>query len=559
MEALISFETLLRPEFLTATALIVAGALVAWYVNVVRPRRQARHTDAGSNGAHLDNAGQIRAPTPPEGSSMAAVQPGQAESAEIGRQVERGAQSAVTFASVAGLDVPLTELREVAEYLAAPERFHALGAELPTGVLLQGPSGCGKTLLAKALAGETGVAFHSVSAAEFVEQYVGTGAKRVRRLFEAATASAPAIVFIDELDAIGRQRADHDAGGQEFDHTLNQLLIELDGFDSHSGLVVVGATNRPELIDRALVRPGRFDRRLQVERPNPDARADILSLHAATRPVSAHVDWDAVAAATPGLSAAELAGLVNEAALLAARRQHERISRDDVAEAQDRIISGTPSDRRPRTPDEGFRLATHEAGHAVISLVLPDTRPPARVSIIDRAGGATTSPWQPDDDGPAVTAQQLHERLILLLGGRAAELEGLGEPSTRAENDLTHAATLARHMIERWAMTGHYELAGASRLPALEGSAQEVCQLLAWAECVARNILTHHHDLTHAVTHALTQQETLDVHELNDLAQRLGSRQTAPPANAGSESTTTAVSAIDERCGQIRPPQLQGV
>lgn len=562
MEVLISPETLLRPQFLVAAALIVGGVLVAWYVNVVRPRRQARPAETGSNVAHVDNAGQIQTTTSPDGSATAAVQPGQADLAEVGRQVEVSAQPTVTFASVAGLDVPLTELREVAEYLAAPDRFRALGAELPRGILLQGPPGCGKTLLAKALAGEAGVAFHSVSAAEFVEQYVGTGAKRVRRLFEAATANAPVIVFIDELDAIGRQRADHDAGGQEFDHTLNQLLIELDGFDTRSGLVVVGATNRPELIDHALVRPGRFDRRLQLERPDRDARAEILTLHAAARPVSPHVDWDTVAAATPGLSAAELANLVNEAALLAARRQHERISRDDVAEAQDRIISGTPSDRRPQTPDEGFRLAAHEGGHAVVSLILPTTRPPARVSIIDRAGGATTSPWQPDDDRPAMTAQQLRERLVLLLAGRAAELETFGEPTTRAEDDLTHAATLARDMIERWAMTGRYELAGtpsSSRLPSVEASAQEVRQLLAWAECVAHSILTHHRRLTQAVTQALTQHETLDVDDVKDLAQRLGPSQTAQPPDASIETTTATTWIIDERCEQMSAPQLQGV
>lgn len=560
-------ETLLRPEFLVAMVVIVGGALVA--LVVFRPQRSGsrpptadRSTTpqtgapgwaapagpvqagaAGSPGQWQAAAspqtgrGQPAGPRAgwgaPAGSSTtgsmetdgtrAATDAGSPDAA--GGQAPEATHPAVTFDCVAGLDGAITELQEVAEYLRDPGRFQALGAELPKGILLHGPPGCGKTLLAKALAGEAGVAFHSVSATEFVEQYVGTGAKRVRSLFQDAQKNAPAIVFVDELDAIGRQRSDDNSGGHEFDHTLNQLLIELDGFLGHAGVVVIGATNRPELIDSALVRPGRFDRRVQLERPDPAARRSILELHAGTRPVSGDVDWEAVAANTAGVSAAELANLVNEAALLAARRQHTAVMPEDVDEAESRVLSGTPNDRRPQKRDEWFRVAVHEAGHAALSLVLRGIKPPARVSVIDRAGGAASSPWEQNDDRQTLTTRQLRTRLILLFGGRAAELQAFGEPSTRSEDDLEHAADLARRMVERWAMTGRYELAGTTdgqRTPYVEGSAgaQEVRELLAWAEQAARTILAERDGLLLTIAEALAKRETLSARQLEELFQR---------------------------------------
>lgn len=560
-------ETLLRPEFLVAMVVIVGGALVA--LLIFRPQRSggrepttnstAGMTPTGapgwaapagpphgapgpppgqwqSAGAQQPAWGQATQPPPawgaPTGAGGGQAGPGGASATSDsdaqpgpGSQVPQATRPAITFDSVAGLDGPITELQEVAEYLRDPDRFRALGAELPKGILLHGPPGCGKTMLAKALAGEAGVAFHSVSATEFVEQYVGTGAKRVRSLFQDAEKNAPAIVFVDELDAIGRQRSEDNSGGHEFDHTLNQLLIELDGFLSHAGVVVIGATNRPELIDSALVRPGRFDRRVQLERPDPLGRQSILELHGGTRPVAEDVDWAAVAANTSGVSAAELANLVNEAALLAARRGHTAIMPDDVDEAETRVLSGTPNDRRPQKRDEWFRVAVHEAGHAALSLVLRGVKPPARVSIIDRAGGLASSPWEQQDDRRTLTTRQLRTRLILLFGGRAAELQAFGEPSTRAEDDLEQAADLARRMVERWAMTGRYELAGTTdgqRTPYVEGSAgaQEVRELLAWAEEAARTILAERDGLLLTIAEALAKKETLSARQLEELFQR---------------------------------------
>ncbi|MEO7443662.1 MAG: AAA family ATPase, partial [Acidimicrobiales bacterium] len=360
-------------------------------------------------------------------------------------------QPTVTFADVAGLDEAIAELREVTEYLSDPERFRQLGAELPRGILLQGLPGCGKTLLARALAGETGVPFYFVSAASFVEKFVGLGAARVRELFAEAKRNAPSIVFIDELDAVGRRRDADAGGGREFDNTLNQLLVELDGFGGSSGVLLLGATNRPELIDPALMRPGRFDRRIEISRPDVIGREKILRLHAAKRPFSGRVDWAVIASNTAGLSAAELANIVNESALLAARRYRQMISPEDLDEAAARVLSGTRSSRL-MDDDEKQLVAAHEAGHALLSVLVKGMQTPAQVSIVGRAGMVEKSAWAGDDDRGSLTKRDLLARLIVLLGGRAAELNLFGEPSTGAEDDLKHAATLARRMVEKWAM-----------------------------------------------------------------------------------------------------------
>ncbi|MBA2280765.1 MAG: AAA family ATPase [Actinomycetota bacterium] len=429
----------------------------------------------------------------------------------------------LTFADVAGLDDAIAELREVQEYLADPDRFRRLGAELPRGILLCGEPGNGKTLLARALAGETGVPFYSVSAAGFVEQYVGLGAARIRAAFDEVRAGpVPAIVFIDELDAIGGRRNGGSAGDREFDHTLNQLLVELDGFASLSGVLIVGATNREELLDPALTRPGRFDRKVYIERPDLRGRADILRLHGRGRPISRQVDWDAVAAHTTGLSGAELASVVNDAALLAARRHRERVAVADVDEAIARAARGT---RKSRVigDEEKCLLAQHEAGHALLALLVKDVAVPSRVSIITGSSAHGRSPWSLAPEQENLTRRHLMAQLIVLLGGRAAELNVFGEPSTRAEDDLDAAATIARRMIERWAMTGRYELAGAdpdavTRARTGAASEAEVGKVLRQAEGAARQILADHAAALAAVARGLVVDETISIADVAVLA-----------------------------------------
>ncbi|MGH9278999.1 MAG: ATP-dependent metallopeptidase FtsH/Yme1/Tma family protein [Acidimicrobiales bacterium] len=428
----------------------------------------------------------------------------------------------VTFSDVAGLEEAKAELRDVTDFLSNPARYEAIGAQLPRGILLYGMPGCGKTLLARALAGETGVPFYFVSATSFVEKFVGLGAARVRQLFEAAKRDAPCILFIDELDAIGRHRNADVSGDREFDHTLNQLLVELDGFLGASGVLILGATNRPELIDSALLRPGRFDRRIRVDRPDRDGREKILMLHAMHRPISRRVDWSEVAANTPGLTAADLASVVNEACLLAARRHRDRVGPDDVEEAMSRVLAGTHT-ARLMNEDEKQLVSTHEAGHAVLSVLLRGVNPPPRISIVSRANAFGRSPWSSADDKEVVTKRELMAQLIVLLGGRAAEMNMFGQPSTRSEDDLEHAAALSKRMVEKLAMTGRFELAaddgshGKGRGHEENGGGKEVRELLVRAEQAARTILRDNERDLNRVAQELFDRETLTANELQDL------------------------------------------
>ncbi|MBW3576264.1 MAG: AAA family ATPase [Actinobacteria bacterium] len=507
-------DLLLRPEFLLTAAVLVVGALLALFLNGAMPgtrraRRRAAGSSAGGSGGPGDDDGEwSRVPA-------RAGQPA-GELAEVVAD-----RPGVTFADVAGLDDAIAELAEVREFLADPARFRAVGAELPKGILLCGPSGNGKTLLARALAGETGVPFHYVSAASFVEQYVGIGAARIRKLFRQAQRDAPAIVFIDELDAVGRRRSGGMSGDREFDHTLNQLLVELDGFEAAAGVLIVGATNRPELLDPALVRPGRFDRRILIDRPDVAGRESILRLHASRRPVSRQVDWRDVARQTAGLSGAELTRIVNEAALLAARRHRTRIAADDVHEAINRLVTGLRNNR-VMGPDEKRLVAYHEAGHALLALLLRGVRPPPRVSIVTRSGATTRSPWSLGNDREVLTKRELMSQLIVLLGGRAAEVNTFGEPSSRAEDDLDDAAQLARRMVERWAMTGKFELAadaGDHDTDATGTSRPDpgVRKLLARAEQAARTILGDHAALLATVAETLVERETMAITAVAEL------------------------------------------
>ena len=350
------------------------------------------------------------------------------------------------FPDVAGLDDVIEDLRDIVGYVTDPTRYEALGAQPPTGILLFGEPGCGKTLLGRALAGEVGVPCYFVSATSFVERFVGLGASRIRELFLTATQDAPCIVFIDELDAIGRQRTDG-AGDREFDHTLNQLLVELDGFLGAHGVITIGATNRPDLLDSALVRPGRFDRRIEISRPDRDGREAALRLHARKRPFAAEIDWGKVADTTEGCSPAELAGLVNEAALLAARNQGQAIGWDKVELALDRLLGGGTRSGTA-TPTELDRRAAHEAGHALAALRLHSAGPNARISLM-ACGQAPFAPsaWSASARRALSTGPQLTTELIVLMAGRAAEQLLVGSPSTLSENDLSHASALAERIV----------------------------------------------------------------------------------------------------------------
>ncbi|MGH9285218.1 MAG: ATP-dependent zinc metalloprotease FtsH, partial [Acidimicrobiales bacterium] len=365
-----------------------------------------------------------------------------------------GPERPFTFADVAGLDEAVAELREVRDYLTDPGRFQAMGAEPPRGILLVGPPGTGKTLLARAVAGEAGVPYFSMSGTEFVEAWVGVGAARVRDLFRQLRQSAPAILFIDELDAVGRARTGAAASGNdEYDQTLNQLLVEMDGFDRVSGVVHMAATNRPDVLDPAILRRGRFDRQIVVDIPDRAGRLAILGVHARGKPLDATVDLAAVAAQTPGLCGADLASALNEAALLAARRGAGAIGAKDIDDAVDRIVAGNERRSHVLTPEERRAVAYHEAGHAVVAWALPGTDPVTKISVVSR-GQALGRTWMvPDEERSLITKGELLARIAVYMGGVAAEELVLGESTTGPHDDLRQATRLARRMVCEYGMS----------------------------------------------------------------------------------------------------------
>ncbi len=363
-------------------------------------------------------------------------------------------QTGVTFADVAGVDEAKAELQEVVEFLKEPKKYGRLGARVPKGVLLIGPPGTGKTLLARAVAGEAGVPFFSISGSEFVEMFVGVGAARVRDLFEQARQKAPAIIFIDELDALGRARGAGGFGGHdEKEQTLNQLLVELDGFDPSTGLVLLAATNRPEILDPALLRAGRFDRQVLVDRPDKIGRIQILAVHSKKIKLQNDVELEQVAALTPGFTGADLANLINEAALLATRRGAEAVSMRDFNEAVERIVAGLEKRNRVLNANERRVVAHHELGHAMVAMALPGTDPVHKISIIPRGVGALGYTIQrPTEDRFLMTREELENKMAVLLGGRAAEEVVFGHLSTGAHNDLAKVTDIARSMVMRYGM-----------------------------------------------------------------------------------------------------------
>ena len=359
-----------------------------------------------------------------------------------------------TFADVAGIDEAREELVEIVDFLRSPERYHRVGGVIPKGVLLFGPPGTGKTLLARAVAGEAGVPFFSLSASEFVEILAGAGASRVRDLFKTAREEAPAIVFIDELDAIGKRRSAGTVTGgtDEREQTLNQILTEMDGFSASEGVVVIGSTNRPETLDSALLRPGRFDRRIGVNPPDIMGRRAILEVHTRDVPLAPDVDLQTVAADTPGMVGAELRNLVNEAALSAARHDREQVTSEDFAAALERVVLGTER-RLTMTAEERERTAYHEAGHALVGMLQPGGDPVRKISIVPRGRALGVTLQRPDFDRHGYTVEYLQGRLVATLGGRAAEELVFGDISTGQENDIEVVTSLARRMVGRWGMS----------------------------------------------------------------------------------------------------------
>jgi cell division protease FtsH len=358
-----------------------------------------------------------------------------------------------TFDDVAGADSAKEELREIIKFLKNPERFERLGGQVPKGVLLVGPPGTGKTLLARAVAGEADAPFFSVSGSDFMEMFVGVGASRVRDMFSEAKEASPAIIFIDELDSIGRQRGAGLGGGHdEREQTLNQLLSELDGFEENQGVVVMAATNRPDILDSALTRPGRFDRQITVDLPTQKARHEILRIHARNKPMDEEVDLEEIARSTPGFSGADLENLLNEAALLAGRYDHEKIETSDIEEARDKVIMGLKRDGLVLDDEERKLLAYHEAGHAIVAATLPNADPVHKVTIVPRGQAMGVTQQLPEKDKYLYREDYLLDRLAVIMGGRAAEEIIFDTPTSGAENDLKQVRKMARKMVLDWGM-----------------------------------------------------------------------------------------------------------
>ena len=452
-------------------------------------------------------------------------------------------ETGVTFNDVAGCEEAKYELQEVVDFLKHPERYKSIGANIPKGVLLIGPPGTGKTLLAKAVAGEAQVPFFSLSGSDFVEMFVGVGAARVRDLFVQAKARSPCIVFIDELDAIGRQRGVHvGAVNDEREQTLNQLLVEMDGFAANAGVIVLAATNRPDVLDHALLRPGRFDRQVVVDAPDIDGRLAILKVHVRRKPLEREVDLRRIAQATPGFSGADLANAVNEAALLAARRHATQISQKDLENSIEKVVAGPERKSRRLKEEEKRRVAYHEVGHALVAAYSEGADPVHKISIIPRGRAALGYTMQlPSGDHLLMTRSQLLDRIRGMLGGRAAEDIALQEITTGAENDLDHATALARQMVCLFGMSDAVGLVRVAQrqpglyLPGGDGPFQRDCsevtaqeidaevkRILDRAYAEAKEILEQHRDQLELVTTELLKAETLDAVTFNGLIGRSG-------------------------------------
>ena len=484
------------------------------------------------------------------------TQSGNNQAISFGRSRARmiaGDKPAITFADVAGVEEAKQELTEIVEFLKYPEKFVALGARIPKGVLLVGPPGTGKTLLSKAVAGEAGVPFFSISGSEFVEMFVGVGASRVRDLFDQAKKNSPCIVFVDEIDAVGRQRGAGLGGGHdEREQTLNQLLVEMDGFDTNTHVIVIAATNRPDVLDPALLRPGRFDRHVTLDRPDIKGRRAILDVHARNKPLDTTVDLDVLGRQTPGFSGADLANLINEAAILAARANKKVIGMDELEEAIARVIAGPERKSRRISDHEKEIIAYHETGHALVMKALPHTDPVHKVSIISRGMALGWTMSLPEEDKYLISRDELMDQIAGIMGGRVAEEIVFGDITSGAENDIQRATQMARRMVTQWGMSdklgtvamGHREELvflgrdlGEQRNYSEEVAAiidEEIRSIVDHGYQTAKSILTQQRRKMDAVVEQLKVVETLDAKQLDEILAR-----EAPEAPAAASSSAS--------------------
>ncbi|NUK05573.1 ATP-dependent metallopeptidase FtsH/Yme1/Tma family protein [Streptomyces lunaelactis] len=469
-----------------------------------------------------------------------------------------------TFADVAGADEAVEELYEIKEFLQEPAKFQAVGAKIPKGVLLYGPPGTGKTLLARAVAGEAGVPFYSISGSDFVEMFVGVGASRVRDLFEQAKANAPAIVFVDEIDAVGRHRGAGMGGGHdEREQTLNQLLVEMDGFDVKGGVILIAATNRPDILDPALLRPGRFDRQIAVDRPDMQGRLEILKVHQKGKPVAPDVDLGAVARRTPGFTGADLSNVLNEAALLTARSNKKLVDNHSLDEAIDRVVAGPQKRTRIMSEKEKKITAYHEGGHALVAAASPNSDPVHKITILSRGRALGYTMVLPDEDRYSTTRNEMLDQLAYMLGGRAAEELVFHDPTTGAANDIEKATATARAMVTQYGMTerlGAIKFGGDNSEPFLgremghprdyseEVAAlvdEEVKKLIETAHNEAWEILVENRDVLDNLVLQLLEKETLNKEQIAEVFSTIVKRP-ARPAWTGSSRRTPST----------RPPVL---
>jgi cell division protease FtsH len=466
-----------------------------------------------------------------QGSGNRVMQFGKAKAKTVSKD-----QPKVTFNDVAGLESAIEELEEIKDFLQNPDKYRALGAKIPKGVLLFGPPGTGKTLLARAVAGEAGAPFYSISGSDFVEMFVGVGASRVRDLFEQAKQSAPAIIFIDEIDAVGRHRGAGLGGGHdEREQTLNQLLVELDGFEGTSGVIVMAATNRPDILDPALLRPGRFDRQITIDAPDIEGRKAILEVHSKGKPLADAIDLEVLARRTPGFTGADLANLINEAALLTARRRKSRVGMLELEEAIDRVIAGPERKSRVMTDEEKKLIAYHETGHALVGWAMPMADPVHKVTIVARGRSLGHTLALPTHDKYLVRRSELVDQLAMLLGGRTAEELIYADPTTGAANDIDKATSIARRMVMEYGMSDRLgplqygKPAGEVFLgrdyttrqdfsdDVASSIDEEVRALISAAHEEARQILTTHRDAMERMVAALLEHETVDQDEVAEL------------------------------------------